>query len=98
MTIDIQRPKKVRVLVHPRAPGIRAVEFSDGSYVLFRADGTRLSAPHRATLREWTSRGWRPESAAPGRDASLFGLAQELLDRAREEEVRLSAAQRWDLP
>jgi hypothetical protein len=81
----LQKPQKVRVLVHPRAPGVRAVEYSDGNYVLFRADGKQLSRPHRSTLREWTAKGWRLESAVPGREASLLGLAQELLDRAREE-------------
>jgi hypothetical protein len=50
MTVALQKPHKVRVLAHPRAPGVRVVQFSDATFVLYRADGTRLSARGSAIL------------------------------------------------
>jgi hypothetical protein len=85
-----QRPKKIRVLQHPRLPALRVVQYDNGSFVLWTADGSRRSAPYVGNLRSFTARGWRDESAAPGRQGSLFELSRQLLDAA-EEELHLSA-------
>jgi len=78
VTVDPQKPRPVRILVNPRDPGVRVVQYSDNTFTVIRA-------PERSTLHEWTKRGWHEQPATPGQPDPLLGLAQELLDRAREE-------------
>jgi hypothetical protein len=77
MTVDRQNPRPVRILVNPRDPGVHVVQYSDNTFTVIRP-------PERSTLHEWTNRGWHELPPTPGQP-DLLGLAQELLDRAREE-------------